>query len=261
MKLPLPWMLLGFSLGFCLTVGVSIFRAARRIHMKLTFSPEIILEKVELVECDPSVQGILQEMSADLATLGFERLFYGRASGRLEWAKVEFAYLVRRPERWKTLAFCSVATKSGTRINSGTTVFTTFEDKSEIVTTNSARALSFGKRGGRKLYRLPHVRDLQVLLNVHAAIIRRDVGSRKAVLRTPGLELEEMHEDSVRTFADRRSQGWLFLDDTGRYRHTWKGALRAVIIRRWPIRSIRQFVANKRERDLRRRYGAGIPQI
>lgn len=112
-----------------------------------------------------------------------------------------------------------------------------FEDDSEINTVNSPMLSTFYDVPGRVVVRVPHLKDVRSLYQIHLQAIRKHGGV--AVLPAPGSEVEHFRESTRKSLAQQAGLGYYSLDEKNQhYRLTWKSAFRATYMQLWPLRHI-----------------------
>ena len=105
-------------------------------------------------------------------------------------------------------------------------------DGESIVTTNARQPRLFAPIRGRRVVRLPDVRDPVALHAAHQALVERD-GRREQVVPYDDAR-PTLRATAARDLADQRIAGYLQLDKgTDHFRPTWRGAF-AMTWRRFP---------------------------
>ena len=187
---------------------------------------------------------------SELETLGFTLIGH-LSSSTGERTRATFSLLVNRASKSSALV-SSVAT-----VTPGTTrapvnyleFITEFDDGSQIDTSNSSSVRVFYEVPQRLAVKVPHLKDVNSLYRVHSYLVgQRD---RQAILPKPGSEKQHVCASIRESLAQQAELGYYFLDEkTQRYRHTWRGAIRATWRLLWPAKQIIQRRQDRKGRNI-----------
>lgn len=126
----------------------------------------------------------------------------------------------------------------------------------EDVVVNNVKHLNIFPARRKRLVRVPHVKAVSELLNVHDALLRSLApGGRHTNPAAGGWPayLRATEEPDLK----RWCEGGYFkpLAANGKYGTTWKGAIRATVVMTWPIMQVLEAIDRRRTRRLLRSIG------
>ncbi len=118
--------------------------------------------------------------------------------------------------------------------------YTTFEDNTEIDTSNSSVLGVFKKFPDKRGFRFPDVHDARQLYQIHREMLTRHGSQARKTLPDPGQELPALVKSMCRDMERQTTVGILFLDRAkSAYRPTVRGAYYMTWGQLWPMKTIR----------------------
>ena len=162
-----------------------------------------------------------------LECLGFSLVSHLVAAdqGRI---RMVVSLLVNRDAKTSACICFMVANTGGKGVTNDYVEFSTdFADGFEVNTLNSSTVSVFHPVPQREVVRVPQIKDVSALYDVHAHRIAQQM-TRHAVLPLEGQEVEHFSASFQKAMGEQVEHGYYFLDHSKRrYRPTWAGAIRS----------------------------------
>jgi hypothetical protein len=183
---------------------------------------------------------------AVLESLGFQPVAHLFAPALTTNMRIVLTLYVNRMEKEIATVVHMLCEAPARVLNTYAEFCTEFDDGCEVNTSNSKQPALFAVAPEKQIFRIPHLKNLLDLHEVHRALTGQRLGANKR-LALPGQEVDELIDGMKRDLAREAAFGRMALDRSGNwYRPTMRGAIHATFMLIWPVGMLRRMLQRRR---------------